>query len=86
MYKIIVTPKAEKSLDKLDSFERSKILKQFWKLELAPYHFSKKLKECDFWSLKIGKSDYRLIFEIEEVTKTVYAVAIGKRRSVYRKF
>ena len=86
MYKVIITPKAEKSLDKLDSFEKNKIRKQVWKLELAPYHFSKKLTECDFWSLKIGKSDYRIIFEIDEGSKTVYVVAIGFRRSVYRKF
>jgi len=86
MYKVIFTPKAKRILDKLDVFERNKIQKQLLKLELAPHHFSKPLSGHDLRSFKVGVSGYRLILEINEGNKTVFIVALGKRRSVYRNY
>ena len=42
----------------------------------------KKLRGYPFYRIRVG--DYRVIYSVDENSKTVYVVRIGKRDEVYR--
>lgn len=86
MYKITVAPVAKKILDKLDQFEKRRIVNRLSKLKNNPYQISKHLTGFNLWSVKIGRNNYRAIFQVDEPKKTINVVAVGKRSQVYRKF
>nr|WP_297535573.1 type II toxin-antitoxin system RelE/ParE family toxin [Thermococcus sp.] len=41
----------------------------------------KKLRGYPFYRIRVG--DYRIIYSVEEDSKTVYVVRIGRRENVY---
>lgn len=45
-------------------------------------HNCKKLNEHEAWRIRIG--DYRVIYEIDDVARTVVVVQAGHGREVYR--
>ncbi len=81
-----MAPVAKRELDKLDGFEKTKILARLSKLKQEPYRLITHLVGFDLWSIKVGRSGYRAILQINEAAKTINVVAIGKRSSVYRNF
>ena len=84
MYKVYVTNTAREDLNKFDSFERARIIKRLSKLKANPYRVSKRLKGYNLWSLKIGRKDYRAVFQVDENNKVVTVHTIEKRETVYR--
>jgi len=84
VYEVIISPKAKENLDKLDSFEKEKVTKRLLRLETNPYRFSKRLSGHNILSLKIGRSKYRAIFEIDENREVINIFTIDLRTKAYR--
>ncbi|MFC1659617.1 type II toxin-antitoxin system RelE/ParE family toxin [Pseudomonadota bacterium] len=85
MYKIVLSDKAEKSLNKLDKYVKTKILKYLKeKIEKNPTDYGKPLTEnlSGLWRYRVG--DYRIITKIINEELTVLVVEVGHRREVYK--
>ena len=83
-YHVALTPPAQKDLDAF----RGKLLAKFETLILAlsnnprPRHSRKLSGAGSNWRLRSG--DYRILYEIDEKTKTVRVYRIALRKDVYR--
>ncbi len=89
VWKIELTPLAEKNLDKLDPQIARRIL-NFLHARLARLEDPRSLGEAlkgsslvEFWKYRVG--DYRIISSIEDRQLTIYVIRIGNQREVYRK-
>ncbi len=84
MYKIILTKKSEKILDRIKDEKLLKyIIKSLKKLEHSPY-IGKKLRGFDsLYRIRVGK--FRIIYKIDEKEKVIYIVLIDKRSRVYKR-
>jgi mRNA interferase RelE/StbE len=89
VWKVELTPLAEKNLDKLDPQIARRIL-SFLHGRLAVLDDPRSLGEAlkgselgEFWKYRVG--DYRIISSIEDQQLTIYVIRVGNRREVYRK-
>lgn len=84
MYEIVVTPHAVRDLKKLPR----EVLKRIDRvlLELGePHTFGiKRLKDHRIADWRIRAGDYRVLFDIDEVRKTVVILRVGHRKDIYR--
>jgi mRNA interferase RelE/StbE len=85
-WRIELSGKALKTLEKLDREEARRIL-QFLRERIAreenPRRLGKPLQGTqEFWRYRVG--DYRLLCTIEDQRITVVVLRIGHRREVYR--
>ena len=82
-YKVVLSKRAEKDLQKLPASVVEKIIPVIVSLEDNPRPAGcKKLKGySDLWRLRIG--DYRAIYSIEDVILLVDVRAVGNRKDVY---
>ncbi len=82
-FAIYFNERAVKELYKLDKSARERIKKEIGKLTEYPGK-GKRLKYCNFWSLRIG--DYRAVYEIQKPEKKIIVLFIGHRKNVYDEF
>ncbi|MBI2069213.1 MAG: type II toxin-antitoxin system RelE/ParE family toxin [Elusimicrobia bacterium] len=84
MHRVFLERKAEKDLDGLPGHIREAAIKAIVNLEHNPRPAgSKKLKsEIRNWRLRI--SDYRILYEIDDRSKTVLIYRIKHRKEAYR--
>ncbi len=82
-FTVLLHPKAAKSLKKLETFVRRRILKSLKELEQSPEN-GDPLKPSQFWKLRVG--DYRVIYEIDRQTNRVIVLHVGHRKKVYDEF
>lgn len=81
-YRVVLTKKAQKQLDKLDDSIAATIFDAISGLELNPRpHGYKKLKGRDGYRIRIG--DYRVIYHIFDLELIVDVIALGHRREIY---
>ena len=85
IYKILITPAAERQFRKLSERVQKKIRDVILSLAEGPQpdgckklHAKKKL-----WSIRV--SNYRVIYQIESKELIVLVVKIGDRREIYQK-
>lgn len=78
-YQVLVAESVEKFLDKLDPFERDKIINRLKKLQENPESIGE--PRGKFWILKVGRSGYRMAYRIVDEEKVVRVTAITKRKS-----
>ena len=78
-YRVLVAESVDKYLEKLDSFEREKIINRLKKLEENPESVGE--FRGKFWILKVGRSGYRLAYLILHHEKVVRVTAIEQRKS-----
>jgi len=81
-YTILLHPKAAKALNKTN--EKTRITSKLKQLKNTPEKAGKRLKHCEYYSLRIG--DYRAIYEIDPNQKQVTILYIGHRKNVYDDF
>jgi mRNA interferase RelE/StbE len=86
-WKIELTPEAKANLSKIDSVNVKRILKFLYeRLQTRdnPRETGESLKGAlrTFWRYRVG--DYRIICRIEDQVITIFVVALGHRRDVYR--
>ena len=81
-YKVLLHPKAAKTLSKLT--EKTRITEKLKQLKTNPNKAGKSLKPTEYYRLRIG--DYRAIYEIDQTKKQVTILHIGHRKNVYDDF
>ena len=82
-FKVLLHPAAARSLEKLDSEIKRRIMNKLGELKQYPAR-GKPLRYSHFRSLRIG--DYRTIYEAHENTNEVIVLFIGHRKDVYDDF
>ena len=86
-YEILLTEQAVEDLRKLDNNIEERIRKKIKQLSDYPEHYGKPLKgPKNLWVLKIGRSDWRVIFRIDEEQDKIIIITIGHRRNIYNDF
>ncbi len=82
-YRIVIRHQAEKELGRLGHDERNRIGRKLLLLESEPLPAGViALQGRQGFRLRVG--DYRVLYELDESSRTVFITAIGHRRDVYR--
>lgn len=85
-YTVYLKPAAERVLKKLvDRTARRRIVRAIDGLATAPRPPQVVRLQGSDGLLRIRTSDYRIIYTVEDATRTVLIAAIGHRREVYRR-
>lgn len=82
-FRVLLHPKAAKSLKKLETSIRSRILESLKELEQGREK-GDQLKPSQFWKLRVG--DYRVIYEVDQQTSRIIVLHVGHRKKVYDEF
>ncbi len=83
-YKIFLEPSASKDLDRLPDLEVKKLFHHIRKLNNEPRPIGiQKLTNEEGYRIRSGK--YRILFEINDKSQTIYIYRIKHRKDVYRK-
>jgi mRNA interferase RelE/StbE len=78
-----ILARAEKELGALDSKPYQAIKEKIYELGDNPRPAGcRKLTDLSAWRLRVG--DYRVVYEINDKTKTVTVLRVGHRKDVYR--
>ena len=81
-YKIVLTSRSKKQLDKLSDHIAVPILESIALLETIPRPIGcKKLKGRDGYRIRVG--DYRIIYQVIDDELIIDVVTVGHRRDVY---
>lgn len=83
MFAVLLSPKAAKSLRKLQQSMRERIVLSLKSLEESP-EAGEQLKPSRFWKIRID--DYRVIYEIDGSSNRVIVLFIGHRKNIYDDF
>jgi mRNA interferase RelE/StbE len=82
-YTLRILPRAEKELGALDSKPYQAIKEKIYELGDNPRPAGcRKLTDLPGWRLRVG--DYRVVYEINDKTKTLTVLRVGHRKDVYR--
>jgi mRNA interferase RelE/StbE len=79
-FTVLLHPRAAKSLKKLQTSIRNRILESLKKLEQRPEK-GDQMKPSQFWKLLVG--DYRVIYEVNQQTSQIIVLHVGHRKKVY---
>jgi mRNA interferase RelE/StbE len=82
-FTVLLHPRAAKSLKKLQTSIRNRILESLKKLEQRPEK-GDQMKPSQFWKLLVG--DYRVIYEVNQQTSQIIVLHVGHRKKVYDEF
>ena len=82
MYKIVISEKAFKQLEKLDKQVQEQIIKGLEKIRIRPESFVKRLVGMEGYRLRVG--DYRVILDIEKETLVIFVIKVGHRKNIYK--
>ena len=82
-FAVLLHPRAARSLKKLHSSIRSRILESVKEPERTPDK-GDQMKPSQFRRLRVG--DYRVIYEIDMQSKRVIELYMGHRKNVYDDF
>jgi mRNA interferase RelE/StbE len=82
-YELRILPHAEKQLSRLNSPIYESVKTKIFEPRDSPRPSGcKKLRDREGWRIRIG--DYRVIYKINDIEKTVAVLQIGHRSDVYR--
>lgn len=81
MYSVTFSPVAEKYFEKLQPFERERIIHFLERISVRPEQFGKKLSGYSWHTMRVG--DYRLIVDIRDRELNILVIKIGHRKNVY---
>ena len=83
MYSIIIMPKAQKQLLKLENKTTEIILKKIYSIKENPLHYIERMTGVSSWKLRVG--DYRVILSINTKESKLFIEKIGHRSEIYKK-
>ena len=81
-YRLLVTKRAKKDIDRLDQVVKKKIKKRLEIFSQAPAKHSKKLISSKLGTYRYRIGNYRIIFDLEG--KNIIILRVGHRREIYR--
>jgi mRNA interferase RelE/StbE len=86
MFKVVLLPKAEKTFAQADAPLARKLAGCFASLETDPLHHPniKPLTRPLKGMFRFRAGDYRILYQIDAGTKTVYVVRIVHRKEAYQ--
>lgn len=82
MYKIILTQRALKDLERIDKETQRRIAVKLKKYANNPLKHAKKLVSPKIGEYRLRIGDYRVIFDIEG--ENIVILRIGHRKSIYK--
>ena len=83
MYKIELTRKAQRALDRLPEDDFNAVLGTVKDLANTPRPRGvEKIKSAGLWRVRQG--DYRIVYSIDDGQKMITILRIGHRREIYR--
>lgn len=82
-FSILLSPRAARSLRKLQRSVGARIVASMKELEESPEN-GEQLKPSRFWKTRVG--DYRVIYEIDRASNRVIVLFVGHRKKVYDEF
>ncbi len=82
MYEVIILPKAERQLSKLNRPLQERILNTFERIKFRPFHFVKRKQGTPHYILRIG--EYRAILNIKRNKLLVLVIEVGHRKKIYK--
>jgi len=78
-----ILPRAERQLAALDSKSYDSIKKKIYALAEEPRPLGcRKLKGYLGWRVRVG--DHRIVYEIDDTSRTVTVLRVGHRKEIYR--
>ncbi|CCJ37507.1 plasmid stabilization system protein [Methanoculleus bourgensis MS2] len=89
IWRLIITPTAERDIDRIPDPDAKRIKEELYALADEPYprFYVKKLKghpKSPLYSLRVGQ--YRVILAIENNVMVITVIEVGNRSNVYRKY
>lgn len=83
IYKIIISNKIKKQLDKLDNSISIRIMKYLKRLEENPFAYGKELSGNLDNIRSYGIVDYRILCEVHRMIVEVHVIKGGHRKDIY---
>jgi mRNA interferase RelE/StbE len=84
-YQIVVASRAKRDLKKINQVQLTRLDEAILKLEETPYpHGVKRLIAADVAQYRIRVGDYRILYDVDEKSKTVIILRVGHRKEIYR--
>ncbi len=84
-YKLKFLPSALKEWRKLAPTIRGQFKTQLEKRLENPHVFASRLRGyTDYYKIKLRPVGYRLVYEVEGATITVYVICVGRRDTIYK--
>lgn len=81
MYNLIFEKKALDFLNKLEKELKERIWNKLQQCKEDPFRFLEHLTQIDGYKLRVG--DYRLIIDIDDISKTMKVLKAGHRKNIY---
>ena len=82
-FSVVLTPRAARSIRKLERPVGTRIQKSLAELGQNP-ETGEQLRPSKFWKIRVG--DYRAIYEIDRVQRRIIMLYLGHRKNVYDDF
>lgn len=84
-FNIDIKSSVEKDISRIDSQFIPQILNAIEKLSINPFHTSSKKLKGSKSSYRLRSGDYRIIYKIDKMSKTVTIFHIKHRKESYKK-
>jgi mRNA interferase RelE/StbE len=82
MYKILITNRASRDIEKLDISTKKRIGERLKSFSANPLYYAKKLINPKIGSYRFRIGDYRVIFDM--VDDSIVILRVGHRSSIYK--
>ena len=82
MYKIVITDRAARDVEKLDLITKKRIGEKLKLYSSNPLNYAKKLINPQIGTYRFRIGDFRLIFDLTD--DTIVIIRVGHRKSIYR--
>lgn len=82
-YNLIIKRSAEKDFKPIPKEDRKRLIMKIRQLSVEPRLVgAEKLKGQEYWRIRQG--DYRIVYAIDDTSKTVVVERVGHRKEIYR--
>jgi mRNA interferase RelE/StbE len=81
MYKVMLTPHAERGFLKLEPNMRMRVSSVLERISISPHPHMRKLSGTDFFRVRVG--DYRAIAHVDDAKMEIWVLKIGHRSNIY---
>ena len=82
MFELEIDDDTADSLESLSKNVRERIFNKLISTKENPHHFFIRLVEREDFKLRVG--DYRIIADIDEISKIIKVTKIGHRKNIYK--